>query len=159
MWIHDGNKGVGGLFYADPEESYFTPDHIFYHHFRHIDIKLLKSQLNYFVYTIEWLHYLNHEIAWKQGRLAGHNWPRPPILLRPPLHNLPQKHIPPFLTEDQKALFLKHIEAEKTGAQKPTPKQQAQEKERSLKRAKQEEQRKKSREGKPRKNGKPKDES
>jgi hypothetical protein len=67
------------------------------------------------------------------------------------MHNPPEKNIPLWLSEDQKAQFLVHIQAERTGAQTPTPAQRAQEAARAAKRAKKDQQRQKSRDGESRK--------
>jgi len=134
-WADTPGHKKSGLFYADLENSEFETNTEFFHHFRHVTPRILKGQLDYFAYTMEWLQFLNHEIAVKQGRLRGHNWPRP-IKLKPPLEHSPvEKHIPPWLSEGQKALFAQHVQAERSGDPRPTPKQRDLEKKRAEKKA------------------------
>jgi hypothetical protein len=130
---HVGRKAAG-LFFADLEKSAFNGD--FFHQFRHVNVELLTLQEGYFAQTMEWLDFLNHEIAFAQGRIARQNWPRPPELEPPPLHNPPQKHVPPWLSEDHIALHLGKTLAAQGGPPTPTPAQKAQEQARATKRAK-----------------------
>ncbi|MGA2793552.1 MAG: hypothetical protein ABSE69_08455 [Roseiarcus sp.] len=146
-WADSGSHRRAGLFFADLENSEFDASAEFFHHYRHVSANLLDEQLSYFAYTMEWLEFLNHEIALRQGRLKEHYWPKPPKLSPPPLHNPPEKHVPPFLTEGQKLLFAQHIEAEKKGVPRPTPGQRAQDKARAAKKAKKEELTRRSQEG------------
>ncbi len=140
-WADSGSFPRSGLFVADLEKSEFDVNSEFFHHFRHLTPAILRQQLSYFAYTMEWLEFLNHEIALKQGRLKKHFWPEPPKLEQPPEHSPIEKHIPPWLSEGQKVLFAKHIQAAKSGASRPTQAQRAQEKIRKEKAARKEAQR------------------
>jgi hypothetical protein len=124
-----------GLFFADLQVSAESPTGGFEHALRHIDAPLLQLQEAYIDNTMEWLEFINHELAVKQGRLESHAWPRPPEQDQPPLHNPPAQHIPPWLNEDQKALHLARALAAQGGPPTPTPKQQALYKARAEKRA------------------------
>ncbi|MEJ0093312.1 MAG: hypothetical protein WDN46_07720 [Methylocella sp.] len=143
----DSPDHKGGLFFADLEKSEFDTDTEFFHHFRHVSIGLLKQQLTYFAYAREWLDFLDHEIAVKQGRLKSHFWPKPQKLEPPPEHSPVEKHIPPWLSEGQKDLFVQHIQAAKTRSSRPTPAQRAQEKARAEKKTLQAENIRRSQEG------------
>jgi hypothetical protein len=45
-WADSEHHPRAGLFYADLEESEFEANREFFHHYRHVDVKLLKSQLS-----------------------------------------------------------------------------------------------------------------
>lgn len=134
-----------GLFFADLEDSAKTEK--FEYTFKHVSGPLLNEQLEYFAVTLEWLQFLDREISVKLEHIPSHVWPRPPILAQPSLHNPLSEHIPPWLSEAEKALHLARAQASQGGRPTPTPGQQALDKARSEKRAQQEEQRRKSREG------------
>ncbi len=136
---------TAGLFFADVQESAENDD--FDHHWKHVDPTLLQIQLGYFGVTLEWLRYLEEELAVRQERRQAHVWPRPPIPGPPPLHNSEGQHVPPWLTEDQKALHLAQARASQGGPPTPTPAQQALDKARAEKRARQAENQRKSMEG------------
>lgn len=146
-WADSGAHLRAGLFFADLQDSDFDPAGEFFHHYRHVSATLLTQQLSYFAHTLDWLEYLNHEIAFRQGRLKAHHWPKPLKISPPPRHNPPEKHIPPFLTEAQKHLFAEHVAAAKTGAPRPTQKQREFEKARAAKKAHKDELRRRSQEG------------
>jgi hypothetical protein len=146
-WVDSPENPKAGLFFADLEYFEFDPNAEFFHHYRHVSQKLLAQQLEYFVNTLEWLNFMKHEIALRQGRINSHNWPKPPELLQPPMHNPPEKHVPPFLTEGQRLLFLEHLAAEKSGAPRPTQKQRAQDQARARKKAEKEAHKRRSQEG------------
>jgi hypothetical protein len=108
-----------GLFFADLQASAEKPD--FSHNFKHVDPALLQQQEDYFGVTMEQLEWLNQEIAVRQGRLRSHFWQKPIIPTPPPLHNPADQHVPPWLSEDQKALHLARALARQGGAPTPTP--------------------------------------
>jgi hypothetical protein len=131
---HWADHEVAGLFFADLQEA-ATRSAGFDYHWRHVDGPLLAKQEAFFACTLEWLRFLDHEMAVKQGRLKFHIWPEPPTLDRPPLHNPPERHVPPWLSEDQKALHKARTQAAQGGAPTPTPAQQALDNARNKKRA------------------------
>lgn len=93
-----------GMFYADFQDSAKTDD--FRSDWRHVDTVLLQKQEDYFAETMSWLLFLYGEVAVKKKRITSHAWPRPSELEKPHLHNPASQHIPPWLTEDQKARHL-----------------------------------------------------
>jgi hypothetical protein len=103
-WADSPTGGDHGLFYADLQVSAKTQD--LTHDWKHVDVTLLQKLEDYFAETMEWLAFLHHEIAVKQGKLSTHVWPRPSELEQPPLHNPASQHIPSWLNEDQTALHL-----------------------------------------------------
>jgi hypothetical protein len=94
------------LYFADLRASAESPSGQFDLFFHHVDVSLLKLQEAYFSNTIEWLEFLKHDLAVRQGHLASHNWLVPPVTARPPLHNPPSQHVPPWVSEDGKALHV-----------------------------------------------------
>jgi hypothetical protein len=137
-----GDDLVGGLFFIDLEEAFKDAEDNELH-WRHVDTDLLAMQEAYFVYTLESLRYVNHELAARRG-FRQNSSPRPPKLEKPPLHNPPSEHIPPWLNEEQQALYLARAAAARDGAPTPTPKQQALDKAREAKRAQKQADRKRS---------------
>jgi len=75
------------------------------------------------LHTMEWLNFLDHEIATLQGRLDRHSWPAPSELRRPPFHSPPEEHVPPWLSKHHKDLHLARAKAAKGGPPTPTPAQ------------------------------------
>jgi hypothetical protein len=113
-----------GLFFADLQGA-AGAEIGFELSFRHVDVPLLESQYAFFAYVMEWLSFLDIELGVRTKRLSTLSWPRPLELSPPPLHNPPETHVPPWLTEDQKARHLARALAAKGGAPTPTPAQQA----------------------------------
>jgi hypothetical protein len=103
-WADQGQLG-GGLFFADLQSS--AKNKNFDHAYKHVDPPILNSQLDFFKLTLEWLRFMDSEMAVKQGRPTGLAWPKPPSSTPPPLHNPASQHIPPWLTEEQQAAHLK----------------------------------------------------
>jgi hypothetical protein len=136
-----------GLFFADLQTSAESPPGKFEHTLRHVDAALLQTQEVYFSNTMEWLDFLDHELAEKQGRLGRNIWPRPPELDPPPAHNPPAQYIPQWLDEDQRALHLARAMAAQGGPPTPTPAQQALDRAREEKRALRQAQKERSDEG------------
>jgi hypothetical protein len=115
-----------GLFFADLQDSASSPTGFFSageFNFRHIDVPILQEQELYFSNTMEWLNFLDHEIATLQGRLDRHSWPAPSELRRPPFHSPPEEHVPPWLSKHHKDLHLARAKAAKGGPPTPTPAQ------------------------------------
>ena len=133
-WTDHPETLSSGLFFADLQASAdavegFEPT------FRHVDVPLLRAHEAYFALTLEWFSYLDVQLGIHQGKIQHLGWPRPPEREPPPFHNSPLMHVPPWLTEDQKALHLARARAAQGGAPTPTPKQRAQDKARAEKRA------------------------
>jgi hypothetical protein len=134
-WTDHPETPATGLFFADLQASADATEG-FEYTFRHVDVPLLRKHEAYFALTMEWLSYLDVELGVRQGKLQHPGWPKPPAQEPPPLHNSPEKHVPPWLTEDQKALHIGRALAAQGGAPTPTPAQQAQDRRREEKRAK-----------------------
>ena len=134
-WADDPNCSNGGLFFIDLEGAFEDAEDLELH-WRPINLELLTSQEAYFIFTLEYLRWINHELAARRGILQPNVWQRPLILEQPRLHNPPSRHIPPWLNEDQKALYLKRATAAEYGVPTPTPKQRSLDKARAEKRAK-----------------------
>lgn len=140
-----GDHHQAGLFFADLQVSANTDD--FTHAWRHVDVALLEQQFTYLGWTMEMLEFTHHEMAVKMRQIESHVWPKPTAPSPAPLHNPPGEHIPPWLSEDEKALHLARARATQGGLPTPTPAQQALDKARAQKRARQAEQVQKSQEG------------
>jgi hypothetical protein len=121
-----------GLFFADLTESAKTLD--FEIRWKHVDIPLLESHVAYFTGALAALHFVDDKIGVQQRKLQFHVWPKPPALVQPPLHNPEDQHIPPWITEDAKALHVARAQAAQGGAPTPTSSQIALEHAREAKR-------------------------
>lgn len=135
-WADDPNPFPGqsaGLFFADLTESAKTPDFELF--WKHVDVPLLQSHLDYFWFALEALRFADHELAVKQKKLQSHWWPKPTKLARPPLHNPEGQHIPPWITEDAKARHVARAQAAQGGDPTPTPAHLAMEAQRERRRA------------------------
>jgi hypothetical protein len=128
-----GDHAEAGLFFVDLTAAAETPD--FEHMWKHVDFPLLTSHESYFDAALEALRFMDHEMAVKQGKLRYHAWPRPPALAQPPLHNPIGQHVPPWISEEDKALHVARAQAAQGAAPTPTPAQRAQEAAREAKRA------------------------
>jgi hypothetical protein len=102
-----GHKGRhGGLYFADLSLSAEASGG-WVHHWRHVNVKLLKEQEAYFEYTKALL--LHIETGTTGRRNAKQPvFPKPPALTRPRMHNPPEKHISPWLDAGEKQ---RHSEA------------------------------------------------
>jgi hypothetical protein len=129
-----GDHQEGGLFFADLQDAASRPSGLDYQ-WRHVDCPLLERQEAFFACTLEWLRFMESELAIKQERPRYPAWPKPPEQAPPPSHNPPEQHVPPWLNEDQKALHLARAQAAQGGAPTPTPAQQALDKARAGRRA------------------------
>jgi hypothetical protein len=145
-WGDDATMWSAGLFYTDLQEAAEASTG-YELAWKHVNVPLLTRQESFFAYTLEWIRFVDHELAFRQGRLLSHFWPRPTEQELPPLHNPPAQHIPPWLSEDQKALHVARALAAEGGAPTPTPQQQALEKARAEKRSRREASRKASSKG------------
>lgn len=131
-WTDHPETPAAGLFFADLQAAADAVEG-FDPLFRHVDVPLLQLHEAYFALTMEWLNYLDIELGIRQGKLQHPGWPKPPTQARPPFHNPAEKHVPPWLSEDQKVLQVARSRAAQGGAPTPTPKQQALEKGRAKK--------------------------
>jgi hypothetical protein len=113
-----GDHQDAGLFFVDLEKSARAPVG-FNHDWKHVDVPLLESQEAWFVHTLGWLFYLQHELPFRRGTPKPPRFPIPTIQSPPPLHNLASQHIPPWLTEDQKVQHLERAKVEEQCAPQP----------------------------------------
>jgi hypothetical protein len=127
---------LAGVFFVDLQAASERPDFAF--RWKHIDVLLLGRHEAYFEEALEALRFSDHEIAVKQEKLQSHVWPKPPMLMQPPLHNPESLHVPPWLSEDDKALHLARAEAAQSGVPTPTRAHQEMEAAREAKRAQRE---------------------
>jgi hypothetical protein len=127
-----GDNETAGVFFVDLQAAAERTDFTF--HWKHIDVPLLQIHEAYFDGTLEALRFSDHELAVKQAKLQSHFWPKPPALAQPPLHNPEALHIPPWISEYDKALHLARAQAAQGGGPTPTPAQQALDKARAEKR-------------------------
>jgi hypothetical protein len=116
-WVDDHSGNYPGLFYADLQDSAKTPNLDL--DYRHVDVSLLQRQEDYFSETMEWLTFIDHEMAVKLQRLSSHVWPRPSELEQPPLHNPASQHIPPWLTLDQQSQHLSRAQEQEAPPHQP----------------------------------------
>jgi hypothetical protein len=135
-WADHAPNPEAGLFFADLQKA-ADSDAVVHESlaYRHVDVPLLEAQMEYFCLTMEWLSYLDAELGFLAGRLGHHAWPKPPRPALPPLHNPPEKHVPPFLSVGLQALHLARAHAALGGHPTPTPAQQALEAARVAKKA------------------------
>lgn len=113
-----GDHIGAGLFFLDLEKSARAPVG-FNHDWKHVDVPLLESQEAWFVHTLDWLFYIRQELPFRLGKSTGLRSPIPTIQLPPPLHNPASQHVPPWLTEDQKAQHLERAKVEEQCASQP----------------------------------------
>lgn len=130
-----------GLYFVDLEAASRTSFGLDFLPWRHIDTKLLRDQEAFFVNTQSYLFFFEHQLSVIEGQPIYPAHPKPSELVLPPLHNPPEKHLPTWLTADQKNLHLKQAQAAKGGDPTPTPAQVALEKARAEKKAKKQAQR------------------
>ncbi|AUC94590.1 hypothetical protein CWS35_10175 [Bradyrhizobium sp. SK17] len=108
-----GDNLTAGLFFADLQVSADSDN--FSHTWRHVDVPLLEQQFTYFGWTMEMIEFTHHEMGVKMGHIQSHVWPRPKVPAPAPLHNPPYEHVPPWLSEDEKALHLARALASQGG--------------------------------------------
>jgi hypothetical protein len=130
-----GDHHEAGLFFADLRTSANTED--FSHDWKHVDSTILDEQFSYFGMTMEWLEFVDRELSVKVGRLRYHTWPKPSVPRQPPLHNPPNEHVPPWLSEGEQELHLARAQAAQGGPPTPTLGQQAFDKARADKKERQ----------------------
>lgn len=136
-WADDQSPVRAGLFFTDLQAS-AEAESGFDHNWKHVSPTLLRRQEAYFVYAQDWLYYVDEELALRVGKLRSHPWPKPSEQAPPPLHNPASRHVPPWLSEDQKARHSAYAVAAESSAPTPTPAHTAMEARRQMKRAKKE---------------------
>ncbi len=134
-WGTHGFSTEAGLFFTDLQAAADAPQGMEFA-WRHVDVPLLRSHEAFFALTMEWLSFLDIELAIRTGALPPRSWPRPPEQAPPPFHNPPEMHVPPWLSEDQKALHIARARAASGGPPTPTPGHLAMEEGRKAARAK-----------------------
>jgi hypothetical protein len=86
---------------------------------RHLDAQLLNDQLAYFEYAGDCLYHVNFELLFRRKKIGRHAFLMPPKRGQPSLHNPPDLHIPPWLTEEQKQRHIERTQAEAAGDRSP----------------------------------------
>ncbi len=137
----DADGSGAGLFFCDLEESPEDQKGLILHWYQ-VDVPLLEAQEAYFVHALDYLYFFETQLSViAQDRPIYPAHPKPSELARPPLHNPPELHVPPWLDADRAALHLAHVQAMKGLVQRPTPAFLAQQKRREEKKALQQAQR------------------
>jgi hypothetical protein len=97
---HYAYHPTAGLFFVDLEPSAKKHSSITYA-WKHVDEALLKAQETYFIYCLQCLNFLQGALSVKSSRsMTGLPFPMPKGRRKPPLHNPPEKHIPPWTIQD-----------------------------------------------------------
>jgi hypothetical protein len=102
-WADDESEGK--LFFVDLEETAEASEG-WIHGWRHVDVPLLESQEDYFVYTQSWLLHLEYIVSQSSEKPIYPAFPAPQVQSRPPLHNPASQHVPRWLSEEEKAHHL-----------------------------------------------------
>jgi hypothetical protein len=102
IWADDLNAG---LFFTDLQNAAERAD-ILRFNWRHVDVALLTQQLEYFDNTLAGI--ISLENAWlvRTKKKGGIGYPAPKTISKPPLHNPPSLHVPPWINEDAKRRHL-----------------------------------------------------
>ena len=98
IWADDLNAGI---FFTDLQDAADRVD-ILRFNWKHVDIALLTQQLEYFDNTLTGIVYLENEWSVRAKMKASHDFPAPAAIGKPPLHNPPSLHVPPWINEDDK---------------------------------------------------------
>ena len=99
-----------GLYFTNLTDTAKNSDP-FEYQWRYIDVALLDLQQAYFLHAMQCLQYLEWEYQFKTRKIRrAHHLPWPKELERPPKHNLPSQHIPPWLNPEQKQRHLERAE-------------------------------------------------
>ncbi len=108
-----GDHHKAGLFFTDLSEPAKAHES-FDFWWRHVDLPLLEEQKAYFDYAGDCLMHLVFEAeTWHRTR-PGHAFPMPPKRRQPILHNPPDQHIPPWITEDQQRRHIVRAQESKS---------------------------------------------
>jgi len=121
MW---GEQDNSGLYFTTLAEPASTAEG-FELWWLHLDVSLVRKQEEHFDYTMDWLSYLEAEYQVRTGKIKVHPFPRPPKLPQPSLHNPPDEHIPPWLTEDQQHRHLERALKSKEDVHSPSAPQKS----------------------------------
>lgn len=111
-----------GLFFANLEDFASAADG-WELEWYHVDLPILELQEDYFVYTQNWLYHLEGQLSLTFGRQVHPLTEEPLLLERPPLHNPPLQHIPPWLSQVEKDRHVARAEAAEVQRQKRLQKQ------------------------------------
>jgi hypothetical protein len=116
----------GGLYFTDLQAS-AERSGAFEHYWFHVDVPLLLLQEDYFEYAQDWIDYVAHKLnqRFRRRRPRAHVFPKPKARELPPEHNPPLKHVPKWITVEQKALHVARAQAAEEGRPTPTPAQKA----------------------------------
>jgi hypothetical protein len=118
IWADDLNAG---LFFTDLQDAAERVDMLRFN-WRHVDVALLTQQLDYFDNTLTGLIFLENEGQVRAKKKQVHDYPAPKAINRPPLHNPPSLHVPPWIDEDEKRQHLEIARAtENVGPQPERP--------------------------------------
>jgi hypothetical protein len=119
---HWADHHQAGLFYTNLQEA-AKGTQSFEYWWRHVDLPLLDSHVDFFEYALNICFHLEHELkAARDAKLRGHPFPMPPKRSLPPLHNSPEEHVPLWLSPE---LQQRHIDRFR-GRAKPGQKPEAQ---------------------------------
>jgi hypothetical protein len=109
-----------GLFFADLQDSAKRQD--WFTSWKHVDVPLLAQQEAFFSDVRGALLFLEADLEHnRNGWLGNHGLAEPLVLPEPPLHNPASQHIPPWLSEDQKAQHMARAQEAERPAAQPTP--------------------------------------
>jgi hypothetical protein len=61
-----------------------------------LNLDLLQRQRNYFIYTLDWLYYLEEEYSQRLGKSSSNNQVAPKSIPQPPLYDRPKAASPDF---------------------------------------------------------------
>lgn len=103
----DGARGRnGGLYFVDLSVS-AEASQGWEHHWRHVNVPLLRDQYAFFEYTKDLIfHVETGAIAWKRSKVPA--FPKPPKREPPRMHNPPERHIPRWISAEEQARHIAH---------------------------------------------------
>jgi hypothetical protein len=110
-WANGGRGRNGGLYFADLSTSAEASTG-WEHHWRHVNVRLLKQQYDFFEYTYRLLMHIEMATIGRQKSRPLHS-PKPPKQEPPKMHNPPERHIPQWLGEEDRQHYLKRIQEAK----------------------------------------------
>jgi hypothetical protein len=117
-WTDYQSDPKAGLFFADLQDSASRED--WFTHWKHIDVPLLTIQEAFFGDVRSALLFLEADLEHlRKGWPRNHGLPEPLALPQPPMHNPASQHIPPWLSEDQKAQHKARSQAAEQPASQP----------------------------------------
>jgi hypothetical protein len=110
-----GDHINGGLFFTDLEKAADRTELLSFQ-WKHVDIELLRSQIEYFDFALQSLHYIHGEYMTRAGSLGAPVFPKPQAKDRPLLHNLASQHVPQWLSPSEKRRHLELALADEAAA-------------------------------------------